>query len=45
MKLPDEKTAATARDAKRRLESPSTEAQKAEKAAVNAERLLRFSER
>ena len=42
MKLPNEKTAAAARDAKRRLENPLTEAQKAEKSAVNAERLLKI---
>ncbi len=32
MKLPKEKSAAAARDAKRRLENPLTKAQKAEKA-------------
>jgi hypothetical protein len=42
MKLPNEKTAAAARDAKRRLENPLTEAQKAEKAAVEAERLRKI---
>ncbi len=42
MKLPKEKSAAAARDAKRRLENPSTEAQKAEKAAVEAERLCKI---
>ncbi len=40
MKLPNEKTAAAARLAKRRLENPLTEAQKAAKAAITAERLL-----
>jgi hypothetical protein len=42
MKLPNEKTAAAARDAKRRLENPLIEAQIAEKAAVNAERLRKI---
>ena len=39
MELPNEKTAAAARLSKRRLENPLTEAQKAEKAAVEAERI------
>jgi hypothetical protein len=39
MKLPKEKSAA---EAKRRLENPLTEAQKAEKAAVDAERLCKI---
>ncbi len=38
MKVPKEKTAAAARDAKRRLENPLTESQKAERVAVEAER-------
>ncbi len=42
MKLPKEKYAASARDAKRRLENPLIESQKAEKAAVNAERLRKI---
>ena len=42
MKLPNEKTAAAARDAKRRLENPLTEAQKVEKATVEAERLRKI---
>ena len=42
MNLPKEKSADAARLAKRRLENPLTEAQKAEKAAVNAERLLKI---
>jgi hypothetical protein len=43
MKLPNEKTAAAAaREAKRRLENLLTEAQKAEKAAVEAERLRKI---
>ena len=42
MKLPKEKTAAAARHAKRRLENPLTEAQKSEKAAVEAERLRKI---
>ena len=42
MKLPTEKFAATAREAKRRLENPLTEAQKAEKSAVEAERLRKI---
>ena len=36
MNLPNEKTAAAAREAKRRLENPLTEAQKVEKATVEA---------
>jgi len=39
MKLRKEKSAAAAREAKRLLENPLTEAQKAKKAAINAERL------
>ncbi len=39
MKLLKEKTAAAARDAKRRLENPLTKAQKAEKVAVEAKRI------
>ena len=42
MKLPNEKSAAAARHAKRRLENPLTEAQKAEKAEVDAERLRKI---
>ncbi len=42
MKVPKEKTAAAARDAKRRLENPLTEAQKAEKAAAESERLRKI---
>ena len=42
MKLPKEKFAAAARDAKRRLENPLTRAQKAEKAAVDVERLRKI---
>ncbi len=42
MKLPIEKFVAAARDAKRRLENPLTEAQKAKKAAVDAERLRKI---
>ncbi len=42
MKLPKEKYAASARDAKRRLQNPLIEAQKAEKVAVNAERLRKI---
>ncbi len=38
MKASKEKTVAVARDAKRRLENPLTEAQKAEKVAAEAER-------
>ena len=37
-----EKSAAAARDAKRRLENPVTEAQKAEKAADDAEQLRKI---
>jgi len=41
MELPNEKTAAAARDAnKRRLENLLTQAKKVEKAAAEAERLL-----
>ena len=40
--MPKEKSAAAARDAKRRLEKPLTKAQKAEKAAVKAERLRKI---
>ena len=39
MKSTEEKTAAAARDSKRRLENPLAEAQKAEKAATEPERL------
>ena len=39
MKLTKEKSAASAREAKRRLENPLTEAKKAEKVAAEAERL------
>jgi hypothetical protein len=39
MKLPNEKTAVAANKAKRRLENPLTKAQKAEKVAVETERL------
>jgi hypothetical protein len=42
MKLPKEKSAASAREAKRRLENPLTKAQKAEKAADDAERLRKI---
>jgi hypothetical protein len=42
MKLPNEKYAVAAREAKRRLENPLREAQKAEKAAVEAERLRKI---
>ena len=42
MKLPKEKSAVAARHAKRRLENPLTETQKAEKAAVEAERLRKI---
>ncbi len=42
MKLPNLKSAAAAREAKRRLENPLTEAQKAEKAEVDAERLRKI---
>jgi hypothetical protein len=37
--LPKEKSAVVARDAKRRLENPLTEAQKVEKATIEAERM------
>ena len=43
MKLPKEKSAAAAREAKLRLENPLTEPQKAEKVAVDAQRLRRKS--
>ncbi len=42
MKLPNEKYVAAAREAKRRLENPLTEAQKAEKSTVEAERLRKI---
>ncbi len=42
MKLPKEKSAAAARHAKRRLENPLKEAQKAGKVAVEAERLRKI---
>jgi len=42
MKLPKDKSAAAAREAKRRLENPVIEAQKAEKSAVEAERLRKI---
>ena len=43
MKLPKEKSAASAREAKRRLENPLTnKAQKAKNAAVEAERLCKI---
>ncbi len=42
MKVPKEKTAAVARETKRRLENPLTEAPKAEKAAAEAERLRKI---
>ena len=42
MKLPKEKFAASARDAKRQLENPMKEAQKIEKAAVDADRLQKI---
>ncbi len=42
MKLPNEKTAVAARDAKRRLENPLTEEQKVEKATIEAERLRKI---
>ena len=42
MKLPNAKSTAAARDAKRRLENSLTEAQKAEKVAVEAERLRKI---
>jgi alkanesulfonate monooxygenase SsuD/methylene tetrahydromethanopterin reductase-like flavin-dependent oxidoreductase (luciferase family) len=40
--LPKEKSAAAIREAKRRLENPLTEAQKAEKAADDVERLRKI---
>ena len=43
MKLPNEKFAVAAREAKRRLENPLTKAQKVEKATVDAERLRKIS--
>ncbi len=42
MKLPNEKSVAAARHAKRRLENPLTEEQKVEKAAIEAERLRKI---
>ena len=42
MKLPKEKSTVAARDAKRRLENPLTEAQKVEKASTGAERLRKI---
>ena len=42
MKLSNEKSEASARDGKRRLENPLTEAQKAKKAAADAERLRKI---
>ena len=39
MKLLKEKSAASAREAKRRLDNPVTEAKKVEKAAAEAERM------
>jgi hypothetical protein len=42
MKLPKHKSAVAARDEKRRLEIPLTKARKAEKAAVDAERLRKI---
>ena len=39
MKLPKEKSAAAAREAKRRLDNPLKQTQQSEKAAVDAERL------
>ena len=42
MKSPKQKYAAAARDAKRRLENPLTESQKAEKAAAEAERIRKI---
>ena len=42
MKLPKEKYAVAAREAKRRLENPLTKAPKAEKVAVDAERLRKI---
>jgi len=42
MKLPKEKSAVAARHAKRRLESPLTKAQKAEKVAAEVERLRKI---
>ena len=42
MKLPKERSAAAAREAKHRAENPLTEAQKAEKTEVDAERLRKI---
>jgi len=42
MKLPKEKSAVVAREAKRRLENPLKEEQKAEKVAAEAERLRKI---
>ena len=42
MKLPKEKCAVAARDAKRRLENPLTEAQKAKNVAGGVERLRKI---
>ena len=42
MKLPKEKSTVAAREAKRRLENPLTEAQKVEKATVEVERLRKI---
>ena len=43
MKLPKEKSADAARHAKRRLENPLIEAQKAENVTVEAERLRKIA--
>ncbi len=46
MKIPKEKSAVAARDAKRRLENPLSEAQKIEQAAIEvASDYVRFNER
>jgi len=42
MKIPKEKSATAAREAKRRLENPLIEAHKAEKVAADAERLRKI---
>ena len=42
MNLPKQKSAVVVDKSKRRLENPVTEAQKAEKAAVDAERLSKI---
>jgi hypothetical protein len=42
MKLPKQKSAAAARDAKRRLENPLTKAQEVEKATAEAERIRKI---